>query len=192
MGDRLSFGASAFMLVSLMMAASGQHPAPWHDPSPHRVEFVTVEAGVRLEVLDWSGAGRPVVLLVGAGNSAHVFDNFAPKLTGCCHIYGIGFGASSQPESGYDDQRLADDVLRVLDSLSIRAPVPVGHSIAGGELTTLGNQHSDRLAGLVYLDALGDPRDWPGSDPAYMQLFQKLPAPMRTPPPPPSEEESST
>jgi pimeloyl-ACP methyl ester carboxylesterase len=128
----------------------------------------------------------------GSGNTAHVFDDFAPKLTACCHVYGVtrrGYGASSQPASGYDDQRLADDVLKVLDSLRIPSPVLVGHSMAGGELTTLGNQHPDRLAGLVYLDALGDPRDWPGSDPAYMELFKNLPAAMRTPPPP-SEEES--
>ncbi len=37
-----------------------------------------------------------------------------------------------------------------LPSMKIVAPVLVGHSMAGGELTTLGNQHSDRLAGLVY------------------------------------------
>jgi pimeloyl-ACP methyl ester carboxylesterase len=66
--------------------------------------------------------------------------------------------------------------------MKIDAPVLVGHSMAGGELTTLGNQHSDRLAGLVYLDALGDPRDFPASDPAYMALLQKLPAQMRNPP----------
>jgi pimeloyl-ACP methyl ester carboxylesterase len=157
------------------------------------VRFVTVEHGVRLEVLDWGGSGRPVVLLAGSGNTAHVFDDFAPKLTGGCHVYGItrrGYGASSQPASGYDDQRLADDVLQVLDSLRIDAPVLVGHSMAGGELTTLGNQHSARLSGLVYLDALGDPRDWPAGDPAYMALFNKLPAPMRAPSSPPSEEES--
>jgi len=144
--------------------------------------------GVRLEVLDWGGSGRPVVLLAGSGNTAHVFDDFAPKLTGFCHVYGItrrGYGASSQPRPGYDDQRLADDVLKVLDTLHIQSPVLVGHSMAGGELTTLGAQHSDRLGGLVYLDALGDPRDWPASDPAYMALFRKLPAPMREPPPPP-------
>jgi pimeloyl-ACP methyl ester carboxylesterase len=74
--------------------------------------------------------------------------------------------------SGYDDQRLADDVLRVLDSLKIGWPVLVGHSMAGGELTTLGNQHSSRLAGLVYLDALGDPRDWPASDAEYRALLE--------------------
>jgi pimeloyl-ACP methyl ester carboxylesterase len=71
----------------------------------------------------------------------------------------------------------------VLDALKVNSPVLVGHSMAGGEMTTLGNQHSDRLSGLVYLDALGDPRDFPSGDPAYMELFRKLPAAMREPPP---------
>lgn len=161
--------------------------AAWRDPSKHEVQFVTVEDQARLEVLDWGGSGRAIVLLAGSGNSAHVFDDFAAKLRDWGHVYGItrrGYGASSQPPSGYDDQRLADDVLRVLNSLRINAPVLVGHSMAGGELTTLGNQHSDRLAGLVYLDALGDARDWPASDPAYMALVRKLPAPPQTCPSP--------
>lgn len=177
------------VLTFLVILACAQQPVTWQDPSKHQVKFATVEKGVQLEVLDWGGTGRAVVLLAGSGNTAHVYDDFAPKLTDCCHVYGItrrGYGASSQPASGYDDQRLADDVLQVLDSLKIAAPVLVGHSMAGGELTTLGNQHSARLAGLVYLDALGDPRDFPAGDPAYMALLQKLPAPMREPPPPPA------
>jgi pimeloyl-ACP methyl ester carboxylesterase len=56
--------------------------------------------------------------------------------------------------------------------------------MAGGELTTMGNQHSDVLAGLVYLDALGDPRDWPASDPAYRELANKLPEVRRGAPTP--------
>jgi hypothetical protein len=39
-----------------------------------------VQEGVRLEVLDWGGSGRPLVLLAGGGDTAHVFDDFAPKL----------------------------------------------------------------------------------------------------------------
>ena len=181
---------AAFVVTCFMAPVSAQQSVTWKDPSEHRVQFVTVQDGVRLEVLDWDGSGRPVVLLAGSGNTAHVFDDFAPKLTGCCHVYAVtrrGYGASSQPASGYDDQRLADDVLQVLNSLKIDRPVLVGHSMAGGELTTLGNQHSDRLSGLVYLDALGDPKDWPASDPAYRALFNKLPAAMLKPPP--SEED---
>ncbi len=41
------------------------------DPSPHTVQFVTVEPDVKLEVLDWGGAGRPLVFLAGLGNTAH-------------------------------------------------------------------------------------------------------------------------
>lgn len=150
-----------------------------------QLRLVTVEEDVRLEVIDWGGSGRPLVLLAGSGNTAHVFDDFAPKLAESGHVYGItrrGYGASSHPPSDYDDQRLADDVLTVLDTLAIDRPVLVGHSMAGGELTTLGSQHSNRLSGLVYLDALGDPRDVPAGDPAYMALYQALPAPMRNPP----------
>ena len=62
--------------------------------------------------------------------------------------------------------------------------------MADGELTTLGAQQSDRLAGLVYLDALADPRDFPASGPAYMALFKNLPAAMRKPPTRPSQEGS--
>jgi hypothetical protein len=29
----------------------------WQDPSKHKVQFVTVENGARLEVLDWGGSG---------------------------------------------------------------------------------------------------------------------------------------
>ena len=44
------------------------------DPSPHKVQFVTVDRDVRLEALDWGGQCRPLVLLTGLGNTAHVFD----------------------------------------------------------------------------------------------------------------------
>jgi pimeloyl-ACP methyl ester carboxylesterase len=142
------------------------------------VQFVEVEENVRLEVLDWGGAGRPLVLLAGAGNTAHVFDEFAPKLANECHVYGItrrGFGASSQPRSAYTDERLAKDVLAVLDGLALAKPVLAGHSMAGSEMTTLAAEHPSRVSGLVYLDAGADPKDFPASDPAYMALFRKLP-----------------
>ena len=42
--------------------------------------YISVADSVRLEVLDWGGTGRPVILLAGLGNTAHVFDAFAAKL----------------------------------------------------------------------------------------------------------------
>jgi non-heme chloroperoxidase len=126
------------------------------DPSPHTVQFITVDTDVKLEVLDWGGSGRPVVLLTGLGNNAHIFDKFAPKLTGAYHVYGItrrGYGASSAPASGYSADRLGDDVLAVMDSIKVNKPVLVGHSIAGEELSSIGSRHPEKVAGLIYLDA---------------------------------------
>jgi pimeloyl-ACP methyl ester carboxylesterase len=189
--------ASAFPLALLLMPALCAQESTWRDPSKHRIQFVTVDDGVRLEVLDWGGSGRPLVLLTGSGNTAHVFDDFAGKLTGIAHVYGItrrGFGASSHPESGYTDQRLADDVLHVLDSLKLVAPVLAGHSMGGNELTKVGSQYPDRVSGLVYLDAGADPKDFPASDPAYMALANPDAAPFSQPVPAtkPAETQPST
>src|SRR5882762_3206343 len=131
------------------------------DSSIHSVQFITVEAGIKLEVLDWGGSGRPLVLLAGLGNTAHIFDSFADKLTATYHVYGItrrGFGASSSPipaDGNYSADRLGDDVLAVLDALKLNRPVLVGHSIAGEELSSVGTRHPEKVAGLIYLDAAG-------------------------------------
>src|SRR5262249_12587943 len=108
---RLSFRRRQVIRLIALQALTGpanflhsQQTSPWQDASPHTVEFVTVDENVRLEVLDWGGSGPSVVLLPGGGDTAHVFDGFAPKLAAFYHVYGItrrGFGASSVPASGY-------------------------------------------------------------------------------------------
>lgn len=148
-----------FFRLTAMGFAHEQDPPAWHDPSPHRVQFVTVEDGIKLEVLDWGGSGRPVVLLSGY-LTAHSYDDFAPLLIPFFHVYGItrrGFGASTAPESGYSAQRSADDVLRVLNALKLQKPILMGHSFGGQDLSTLGAQHSDRVGALVYLNSAEDP-----------------------------------
>ena len=111
---------------------------------------------MQLEVLDFGGTGRPIVLLAGLGNTAHVFDQFAVKLTSlghvCDHAPGYG-GASSRPESGYDVVRLGEDVRAVLEALRIERAVLVGHSIAGQEMSYLAAQHRRTIAALIYLEA---------------------------------------
>ena len=120
-----------------------------------RVSFIAVDTGVKLEVVDWGGSGRPVVLLAGNGQTAHAFDDFAPLVAQFYHVYGItrrGFGASSKPATGYRTDRRADDVLAILDSLGLKHPVLAGHSLAGEELSSIGSRRPDRVAGLIYLD----------------------------------------
>jgi pimeloyl-ACP methyl ester carboxylesterase len=149
---------------------------------------VTVEKGVRLEVLDWGGSGRPLVLLAGGGNTAHVFDDFAPKLTVSFHVYGItrrGFGQSGFSPEGYGADRLGNDVLTVLDALELKRPVLVGHSLGGEELSSVATRYPNRVAGLVYLDA-GYPYAFDnGKGPSMQELLEVRK--LFPPPPPPSE-----
>ena len=177
---------AAILLVSKLCVGWVQE-SQWHDPSPHRVLSVAVAPDVKLEVLDWGGAAPPVVLLTGLGNTAHIFDDFAPKLARTYHVYGItrrGFGASSAPSSGYTTDRLARDVLAVIESLKTQPPIVVGHSFAGEEMTVLGTQFPTRVAGLVYLDAAYDRTT--ASSAKWNTLFARA-----QPPPPGPEDQKS-
>ncbi|MEP7238512.1 MAG: alpha/beta hydrolase, partial [Ferruginibacter sp.] len=74
------------------------------------ISFVTVDTGVKLELLDWGGKGEPLLFLAGLGNTAHVFEEYAPQFTDEYHVMALtrrGFGASSQPAGGYDPGTLA-------------------------------------------------------------------------------------
>ena len=167
----------------------------WAQSAP-AIQFVTVEKDVRLEVVDWGGHGKTLLFLSGIGNTAHVFDTFAPQFTNQFHVLGVtrrGFGASSRPQTGYTVPRLASDVIAVLDQLHLDRPILVGHSIAGEELSYIGAHVPNRIGGLIYFDAAYDRADptyaamlktWPGQAPqpskqdtasraAYQVFFQR-------------------
>lgn len=155
---------AALTLTLATVALLAQPPAPRRPP---KIQFVEVESAVHLEVVDWGGSGRSIVLLAGGGETAHVYDRFAEQLASEHHVFGItrrGFGTSSKPRTGYTAEGLANDVLRVLDALKLEKPILAGHSVAGEELFSIGARFSNRIAALIYLDAASDrtyvpPRD---------------------------------
>jgi non-heme chloroperoxidase len=127
-----------------------------HPPLGRNAQFITVEPDVELEVVDFGGTGRPIILLTGWNATAHSYTGFSTKLTPKYHVYGItrrGFGLSSSPTSGYTAKRLGDDVVAVIDALKLVRPVLAGSSFAGEELSSVATFHPDKIAGLVYLDA---------------------------------------
>ena len=129
------------------------------DTAPHRAGFVTLGDSVRLHYLDFGGTGDAMLFLAGAGDAAHVFDEFAPRFCDAYHVLALtrrGFGESSQPALGYDTATLADDVHQVMDTLGIEQSVVVGHSLAGAEMTRLAVDHPEQVIELVYLDAAYD------------------------------------
>jgi non-heme chloroperoxidase len=146
------------MLLFSSLTVCMAQGAPVVSNTPPRQQFVAVAPDVKLEVLDWGGSGRNLVLLAGGGNTAHVFANLAPKLATHFHVYGItrrGAGVSSSPPSGYTARQSGDDVVAVLDALSLTDPVLIGHSAAGQEMSAVSKYHPGRVTALVYLDAGG-------------------------------------
>jgi non-heme chloroperoxidase len=157
----LSFLHAVIAAGCLVRAAPQPSDTLWRDPSPHRVLHVSVAPRVKLEVLDWGGSGTPLVFLAGFGNSAHVFDNFAPQFVRHFHVLGItrrGFGVSDKPTSGYDTTTLVRDIVGVLDSLAIPRAAFAAHSFGGSELNYLAVRYPKRIVRLVYLDAAVDHR----------------------------------
>jgi len=151
------------IVVTLTCVTIFAQEATWRDTSPHRAHLVSVDDGVKLEVLDWGGAGRPIVLL-GGYTTAHIFDDIAPKLIGVGHVYGItrrGIGLSSRPNRGYTAHESGQDVVRVLDALKLQKPVLMGYSFGGQDLSVIGAEHSKRIVALIYLNSAEDERVWP-------------------------------
>src|SRR2546425_1351946 len=142
------------VIVFLCAARDVAAVDPCTDTSGHKISFVTVAPDVRVEVLDWGGAGPPLILLAGLGNTAHVFDHFAHQFTYGFHVIGItrrGFGASTHPKGGYDLGSRSHDVLMVADALHFDRVALMGHSIAGDEVTKFAAMYPNRTTALVYI-----------------------------------------
>jgi non-heme chloroperoxidase len=176
--------AGGVVLLVLGSTFEARQPAAWKDSSSHTTRSVPAAPDVRLEVLDWGGVGRPLVLLAGGGDTAHVFDDFAPKLTTDFHVYGItrrGFGESSFAPVTSGAATWGDDVVAVLDALELERPILAGHSIAGQELSSIGARFPNRIAALVYFDAAYPYAFDNGKTPAFEEIGKMV---FPQPPPP--------
>lgn len=97
---------------------------------------VEVDAGVSLHVVDsgasgGAGGGRPVLLLAGLGLDHESWTGPAAALSRRHRVVRIdlrGTGRSDAPAGGYTLDRLAADVIAVLDRLDLADVVLIGHS----------------------------------------------------------------
>jgi len=147
----------------------------WRDGAKHTAGMVTVERGVRLHYLDFGGRGPTLLFLPGLGNTAHAFDDFAPRFTDQYHVVALtrrGFGESDHPTTGYDIPRLVEDIRQAIDRLQLGKVALIGHSIAGEEMTRFAATYPDRVTSLVYLDAAYDRI---AGDSAIQEVFQTPP-----------------
>ena len=159
MNRRTILGATAIGTVGTALAASVATVAQTKPtPSaaiPSSQYFVTAGDGTRLFVQDW-GSGRPIILLAAWTFSSNVWGSHIASLNEngfrCVAPDRRGHGRSDAPSSGYDADRLADDLAAVLDQLDLRDAILVAHSMGSIEAVNYLARHgSGRISRLVLL-----------------------------------------
>ncbi len=110
---------------------------------------------LRMRYLDWGGDGAPVMALHGLASSAHWYDIVAPLLQDHYRIVAPdqrGHGQTTQADSGYDWETLADDVTGLMDHLGIPRAAVLGHSWGGNVATHFAGLRPERVTGVVMID----------------------------------------
>lgn len=98
--------------------------------------YIEVEPNIRLFVNDLNPKGEKTILFIHGwpGNQnlfEYQFDELPKMNIRCIGIDCRGFGKSDKPFTGYDYNRLADDVKAVVDYLDLNDFVLAGHSTGG-------------------------------------------------------------
>jgi len=102
------------------------------------------------------GSGSPVVLIHGYPLNGHSWEKQVPALLDAGHrviTYDRrGFGASSQPSSGYDYDTFTADLSTLIEELDLREVALVGFSMGTGAVTRyLGTYGSERISKVALL-----------------------------------------
>ena len=122
---------------------------------------VTTEDGVELFYRSW-GEGRPLLFLSGWTLSCDMWAYQMAPLSKqgfrCVAFDRRGHGRSTDPGGGYEFDRLADDLLVVIETLNLQDVTLVGHSFASGEMVRFLSRHgASRISRLVFLAPAATP-----------------------------------
>ncbi|MDQ4116995.1 MAG: alpha/beta hydrolase [Actinomycetota bacterium] len=138
--------------------------------------------GVDLEVVEFGGSRRPVVLLHGLMGRATTWWAVARELTGHRRVLGAdarGHGRSGRPVAGaWSPERMATDVVELLQSVGPAALV--GHSMGALSALLAAARRPDLVTGVVVEDMAVDltalPATATGEFAAVEQPFASLAA----------------
>ncbi|WP_226000339.1 alpha/beta fold hydrolase [Paenibacillus sp. BJ-4] len=132
--------------------------------------YIEVERGVKLYVED-IGEGVPVLMVHGWPLDHRMYEYQAALLPAygyrCIQVDLRGFGKSDRPWHGYDYDRLADDLLAVMQALQLRQVRLIGFSMGGAVVTRYMSRHRGWGVDQLILIGAATPRFTPTSDFPY-------------------------
>lgn len=116
-----------------------------------------------------TGEGAPLVLIPGLGGDGRFWAGVAPLLADRFRLIVVdhrGAGRSDRPAGPYSIDRIARDVVEILDAEAIARADLVGHSTGGTVVQTLALDAPDRVGRIVISGS------WPAPDARFRLLFE--------------------
>src|SRR5229473_6346049 len=122
-----------------------------------RYSFVRGGAG-RLRVSDRGEGGVSVVLVHGLGSELETWRPVLDRLRRSRRAVAYDQRGHGQSEAAgeYSIAALAGDLARVVEELGLPRFWLAGHSFSGTVVSAYAAEHPEKLAGAVYVDAVGD------------------------------------
>jgi len=120
--------------------------------------------GLRLHVVDYGGAGPPLLAVHGTGLVAQVWGVLVPYLAPHFHVYALdrrGHGESDKPERGYALEDSAGDYAAVVQAIGGEHWVALGHSSGGTSLGLTAVRMPELFRRVAMLDPIVFPPPHP-------------------------------
>ena len=119
--------------------------------------------GLRLNCVDYGGAGNPPLLFIHGGSAhGHWWDFVGPQFIDRFHALALdlrGHGDSEWPaEWEYGTRHYIADLDDLISNWGLGAPVMVGHSMGGHNVLVYASMFPEKLRAIVAIDS---PADYP-------------------------------
>jgi pimeloyl-ACP methyl ester carboxylesterase len=158
--------------------------------NPITAEAVRIHDGLVIPYLEQGDPdGVPLLLLHGITDSHRSYEPVLAALPDSIRAIALtarGHGDAGKPETGYDADQMAADVVAVMDALGIERAIVAGHSMGSWTARRVAVLHPERVLGVVLAGAFASFHDKPEIgglleefealtdpiDPAYARAWQ--------------------
>ena len=120
---------------------------------------------LRLHYLEWGEEGsRPMVLLHGSGDNAHVWDYFSSYASNHFRIIALdqrGHGNSDWPiPPAYELNDYVSDLIQLIETMQMNEIILMGHSIGALHATAYAAMKPEKVSALIHIDIEPCPPSW--------------------------------
>jgi pimeloyl-ACP methyl ester carboxylesterase len=141
--------------------------------------------GIQIQLAVWEGKGKQILCLHGLTANCRFWDCLASALAPSHRVLAMdlrGRGLSDKPSSGYSIEHHCQDLLALMENLTLERPVIMGHSLGAFISLVFAARNPDRVDRLILVDGGGKlseeqmARVFAGIKPSLDRLGQVFPS----------------